>query len=667
MQKPGNDQTTALVAQLCRTDADGAGLASLCTDPEAWNGALALLDHHRLAPWAWSRARRSGTLEHLPPPFIAALGAAHRGAMLAHFALLGELRRIEATFAANHVPVVALKGASLFTTLYAEPGLRPMEDLDFLVRPEHLWAAGESLAMQGYTPVQNISIDEARRTHFHIAYRSRIRDFRVELHWGLDDETFLAPTVMPDIWMRTSFTGGTTAPRLDPVAEFLYLCLHAAKHGVLNCACARTPGLESVVFDPLSGNRLIWLLDLKLIMEHAAIRLDEVRLLAVRWRAEAALHSGTMLAQRVFGPVAGWEWTASLPAGGVSAVRLMVLRRLARGLSRRERATVLLMRRLQKLDHHRDARPARGLDLLDLPFPNPEELRGWRKRHGPWAMAPLALARFAGGIVQATRRVRKHYGAGRVPGEGGRIPRTIWQTYKTKDLPPDGKRCQASWQNLNPRWQYEIRDDDEIKAYVRSSWGERMAAFHEALPLGVMKADLWRYLILCDQGGVYSDVDTLCLEPLDRWIDGRQPRGADVLVVALESSTHFCQWTFAATPGHPALKHVAAFLLDNFESRGIDTASEHFVHATTGPGIWTRALRDYLGAGGAMDVGQVHVRYREDSAFRESCQARGVFLMGAKFFSGEKVRHLFASRSTVGSHDRWPELARRLRKDRETP
>lgn len=855
MQKQGNDQATTLVAHLCRADSDGAGPVFLRPESEAWGEALTLLEHHRLAPWVWSRARRSGALESLPAPLGTLLGEAHRGAVLAHFSLLGELRRIEAAFAGNGVSAMALKGVGLFTTLYEEPGLRQMEDMDFLVRPEHLWAAGESLAAMGYTPVQSGGIEEARRTHFHLAYRSRSGAFRVEIHWGLDDETFLSPAVVPDIWDRSA-NRDTPSPRLDPVAEFLYLCIHAAKHGVLNSACARTPGLEAVVFDPLSGNRLIWLLDLKLLMERAGVGLDEVRALAVRWRVETALHSGVVLAQHVFGPVAGWTWTGPPPAGGVSAARLMVLRRLARGLSRRGRATISLMRRLQKPDHLRDARPARGLDLLDLPFPNQVEIRGWRERHGLWAIPPLALTRFADGIAQAASRLWRHFDAGKYlrrgaqrpkpnyivvcptvdrfpkpnyidrtlesleksgffdselcpalvltnsnpargeylekfrrlprttvtdpgtaaglsvnagtaivaaartgadyiivieddiifcnrwiesidawlrshasaehrlfsfftpyrevtnavnagrdsweyplqafygaqcwavrggdgrsvgefirtsrgnydvelkqwvertypqvshhlascpsfvqhiglisalgslnppvlddfPGEEwsyvgphpdaassrraqgclqadsppassrfagvlahaagrawrhlrlgrkfdeqGGTPQTIWQTYKTKDLPPAAKRCRESWLTLNPGWRHEFHDDTDIEAYVRSSWGERMAAFHAALPLGVMKADLWRYLILCDKGGVYSDVDTVCLEPLDRWIDGGRPRGADVLIVGLENPAHFCQWTIAATPRPPGAQTRGGVSPEKFRVAG---------------------------------------------------------------------------------------------------
>jgi mannosyltransferase OCH1-like enzyme len=34
----------------------------------------------------------------------------------------------------------------------------------------------------------------------------------------------------------------------------------------------------------------------------------------------------------------------------------------------------------------------------------------------------------------------------------------------------------------------------------------------------VMKADLFRYLILYDVGGYYADIDVQCSQPLDTWL-----------------------------------------------------------------------------------------------------------------------------------------------------
>ena len=142
--------------------------------------------------------------------------------------------------------------------------------------------------------------------------------------------------------------------------------------------------------------------------------------------------------------------------------------------------------------------------------------------------------------------------------------------------------------------------------------------------------------------------------------------GTDALIVGLENATHFCQWTIAATPGHPALKHVAAVVLKNFESRGIDLMHEHFVHATTGPAIWTGALREYLGADGDLNAGQIYQRHRKDPAFRKSCRQRGVFLMDDRFFAGKMVLHEYGSQR-FRDYDRWPALADQLRARRPAP
>lgn len=39
-----------------------------------------------------------------------------------------------------------------------------------------------------------------------------------------------------------------------------------------------------------------------------------------------------------------------------------------------------------------------------------------------------------------------------------------------------------------------------------------------------MRADLWRYLKLAMVGGVYADMDTRCLKPVEKWMEWRGDR-----------------------------------------------------------------------------------------------------------------------------------------------
>jgi alpha 1,6-mannosyltransferase len=171
------------------------------------------------------------------------------------------------------------------------------------------------------------------------------------------------------------------------------------------------------------------------------------------------------------------------------------------------------------------------------------------------------------------------------------FPVTLYQTYKTKKIPLIGQETRNSWK-LNDGLHMELYDDTDIEEYIKKYWNKDTMDFFKALPIGVMKADLWRYLIIYTHGGVYADLDCKCNVPV---IDWKGIKDDPILIIGLENNTHFCQWVFYATKGHPCLKHVHDFIIKRYKHVGIDTSKPNFVHDTTGPGVWTDAIRNYLG------------------------------------------------------------------------
>src|SRR5579872_510755 len=97
------------------------------------------------------------------------------------------------------------------------------------------------------------------------------------------------------------------------------------------------------------------------------------------------------------------------------------------------------------------------------------------------------------------------------------IPLQIWQTYKSKELPEQVLEAEQTWQKLNPEFSHFLLDDADIEQYLRSSWAPDYLDLFRALPIGAMKADLWRYLVLTTEGGVYSDIDSVCIQPIQHW------------------------------------------------------------------------------------------------------------------------------------------------------
>lgn len=404
-----------LAALLRRNGEEGerARLMSLRGGEEGeadWGDTLALLQVHGVAPWTYSLLSEEGLLDALPAAFTGELRALHRESSLAHFTLVAEYRRLAELFRVEGIRAVPLKGAAFFTTLYDRPGLRPMQDIDWLVEEEAFSAAETALRSRGYRLPPALDGPAAREKHFHLAMVHGERGLRVELHRNLADDSLFPRELLAGIWGRIEGPAVDGTYRLDGTTEFVYLALHAFKHGFLNSAVLRREGLEALVYDPLSGNRLLWFLDLHRLMSlRRAVNPGEAAGLARQWGCSDALYSSVLLADHIFGSTGRWALPAGKGIGRGGEIRALVVDRLAGGLVHRRRGATALVRRLQRMDHAREVRPARALDLLGLLTPAPEEVDRWRSKGGRAAIPFLYALRFGTGFVTAVRQVVRFF------------------------------------------------------------------------------------------------------------------------------------------------------------------------------------------------------------------------------------------------------------------
>lgn len=191
--------------------------------------SVAQLRADGLAPLAFH------SLSNLPPvdPAIRQLLAhEHRRSARLSLSALADLHTLLPSFAAADIPVLLMKGAALATRLYPAPSLRPMRDIDILVRREHVELAHHVLTGLGYTPAAE------RRPGAQLAFGTE-RSYRrpghlpVELHWHLLNLTSyqqLAPAAW--FWQQAEPVEIASAPAfvLRPTAQLLHLAAHLSLH-----------------------------------------------------------------------------------------------------------------------------------------------------------------------------------------------------------------------------------------------------------------------------------------------------------------------------------------------------------------------------------------------------------------------------------------------------
>lgn len=165
------------------------------------------------------------------------------------------------------------------------------------------------------------------------------------------------------------------------------------------------------------------------------------------------------------------------------------------------------------------------------------------------------------------------------------IPKIIWQTYKDPydNLTPYMYDSIQTWKDKNPEYEYRYMDDAQAAEFVLNEYGSEWHEIFMNVPVGVMRGDLWRYLVIYKYGGVYADLDTECWEPISVWMKNDKE-----MIVCPENDIHYCQWTFAASAGHPVLKSVLDHIKEGFKNPNYN--QDHFVHIYTGPAAWTEGI-----------------------------------------------------------------------------
>lgn len=163
-----------------------------------------------------------------------------------------------------------------------------------------------------------------------------------------------------------------------------------------------------------------------------------------------------------------------------------------------------------------------------------------------------------------------------------KIPKIIHQTYSSSILPNELENIIKELQSKNLDWEYRFYDENACSSYILKNYSLELFEIYNSInPLyGAARADLFRYLVLYKEGGVYLDIKSSCIIPLSDLIDendeffisnwpnlkGEEFYGAGFLkeLKGIEYG-EYQQWYIISKPNSPFLKSVIDKVLSNIK------------------------------------------------------------------------------------------------------
>ncbi|MFH1788935.1 MAG: nucleotidyltransferase family protein [Candidatus Altiarchaeota archaeon] len=225
----------------------------------------------------------------LPGFFVKDLEESYHENLSRNMFLSSQLRKIVQALNSKNISFMVFKGVLLAEEYYGDVGLRPMADLDILVREKERAKTGEILGSLGYFIPTGYDSDFSGKYRSHIPYVSdhRIRH-SVEVHWALTQKVRFSLD-MDGIWTgsETYSLDGIQAKSMSRERLLSYLCVHFTHH----------LHYPEGSFRP----KLIWLYDIHLLVGQGSVDWEGLVETAKLERTRIALYAALYLARRFLG------------------------------------------------------------------------------------------------------------------------------------------------------------------------------------------------------------------------------------------------------------------------------------------------------------------------------------------------------------------------------
>jgi hypothetical protein len=202
---------------------------------EDWESFVGLANRHGLGPLLYSRLKALGPAAAVPPEVIRKFEPSYRYNLKRNIKFFHEFAKLALAFQREDVPLIALKGTQIAESVYGNPGVRPMADMDVLVKKNDLDKAEHLLKGLGFITsdyIGRIERDVECGISRELPPYYKPGGVSVDVHWTLEDPASPFAIDVEGLWARARAieVSGIETRGLSSEDLILHMCLHTAYH-----------------------------------------------------------------------------------------------------------------------------------------------------------------------------------------------------------------------------------------------------------------------------------------------------------------------------------------------------------------------------------------------------------------------------------------------------
>ena len=195
-----------------------------------WARFIAFAQKHGIAPVLYQAIKESPS-GSLPEHSLQKLRKIYYSSTQRNMRLFYELGKVLEALHEADISVIVLKGACLAEAAYGNIALRPMGDVDLLVKKKDMTKVVQILSRIGYSAGYDFQVDTFQPRHTHLPPLKGVNKLIIEIHWTIASVFNVAAVdekEIEKIWARAIHTnvGGAPCLMLSTEDLLLHLCIH---------------------------------------------------------------------------------------------------------------------------------------------------------------------------------------------------------------------------------------------------------------------------------------------------------------------------------------------------------------------------------------------------------------------------------------------------------